>query len=160
MMGNYAFLVKQNQGVQAAVPIYREAFARAQASLGAESTGAAQALTELAWAEMDLGEHDTALTHLSEALRIRRKLFGALHPTVGLAQHNLGRAYQRLKQYDLAEPLLLESYSIFTSEKASNPTKAAAIATALVQLYTDWGREGDAKAWADKQNREQNPSAD
>jgi len=159
-LGNYAFLVNRNHGPAEAEPIWRDVLERRRASLGNVSDPVAQALTELARTEMALSKPDEAIAHFSESLRIRREVFGTMSADVGNSTLNLGKAYHQLKQFERAEPLLLESYDVFTSEKVSDSARAANVAKLLAELYADWNRAADAELWRRRADRGSDPSTD
>jgi len=151
-LGNYAFLVKYNHGVERAEPILSEVLAHRRRSLGDESEGVADALNALARARKEMGDHEEAIDLFSEALRIRRKLFGDSDRSVGRSEEQLGDALATANRLDEAETHLLESYRVFTSMDEPSPGPVDAVITSLIELYESQGRTAEAKAWRDKRD--------
>src|SRR5438132_3508049 len=87
---------------------------------------------------------------LREAVKIRTDLLPRGHYWVALANSALGECLTIEKDYNEAEPLLLESYeSLKSSQGASNPRTQIALQR-LVTLYENWGRLDRARAYRDK----------
>lgn len=95
---------KDNLGMSRdAEPLYREALALWEATLGAESEAVAGCLTNLGMLCDDLDRFEDGEPLLHRALAIRRKLFGELHPETIMSVAALATHYRRRGQQDVAE---------------------------------------------------------
>lgn len=82
--------------------------------------------------------HD-AENDLRQALDIRTRTLPKGNIGIGAAEDALGECLTMQKRYQAAEPLLLESYRIFTSTTVAGDARRAAAAQDLYALYSQWG---------------------
>jgi hypothetical protein len=69
-------------------------------------------LHESAKCSLNAGDYNKALPQFQAILAAQVDRFGALHPSVGAAMHNVGVCRQRMKQYEEAEDLFCQAIDI------------------------------------------------
>jgi serine/threonine protein kinase/Tfp pilus assembly protein PilF len=79
------------------------------------------------------------------ALEVRRGILGARHPDVAASQRRLGGLLLKEGDFANAEPLLVAGYGGF-SAGADEPSRRKALEQ-LIQLYEEWGKPEQARAW-------------
>ena len=85
---------------------------------------------------------------LREALAVRRSGLPDGHRHTAVAAGYLGIALLELKEYDQAEPLLLEAHSVSEQHVARHPARAEIWRQGLVELYRVTGRLDEAARYA------------
>ena len=130
-------LLNDKGDLSAAEDALREALRIYGVSVGNEHQYVASALTELGAVLNEAGRIDEAISVLERALTIRERdympddhLFAATRVEYGSALANMGR-------YSEAEPLLLDGFDALRSLDNRRSRRAR---TALVRLYTEWGK--------------------
>ncbi|MHC5112272.1 MAG: protein kinase domain-containing protein [Planctomycetota bacterium] len=146
-LGNYAFLVKHNHGIERAEPLFREVLDKRRQSLGDESLGVANALTALATARMELGDHREAADLFAEALQIRIKLLGETDAPTCQSTKKLAAAWQASGHFEKAEALLLERYSLLLEAQPPDQSLLDKVSTWIDELYEAWGRPEEKARW-------------
>jgi len=77
---------------------------------------------------------------LREGLEIRRQALPAEDWQTASAESALGSCLARLRRYDEAEPLLVNSYSILKTKRGPADALTLETLTQLIDLYQAWGK--------------------
>jgi hypothetical protein len=88
-----------------------------------------------------------AVTLATNALEIRRKMFGPTHWAVFNTTSVLGGALAAAGNFDQAEPLLLEGYKGLEAGSVLGKRPRIDAAGRLVALYEKWGKPEKAEEW-------------
>jgi hypothetical protein len=95
----------------------------------------------------DLGE---AISLYAEVLAIRRARLGNQHHLVSESARKLGLVLMEAKRFTESEPLLLESFEIYSSAFGQGHETTVSVAKDIAKLYEDWNRPEDASIWRQK----------
>lgn len=153
-LSSYATVVMNNHGAQAADPMYREALAIVRETGG----NLVPQLRELAFVRKQLKDYEEAASLYAEALELRRARLGNQHHLVGESTSELGLVLLDAHRFAEAEPLLMESFSIYSSASGQDKAMTKA-ADDLARLYEAWGRLEDASIWREKSTATSTPGA-
>lgn len=96
------------------------------------------------------GQSKDAIALATEALDIRKQLFGATHWTVYSATSVLGGAYASAGDYAKAEPMLVDSYKGLENGSVLGKRPRVDAADRLVRMYQKWGKPDEAKRWSER----------
>ena len=109
--GSDAYMHARLQQRRGEVQLARGDMAAAQASLSSAARGwkdlddpreEATVLTQLVWADTELGDMDAALEHAKRGIAVLRDAFGDDEPQLGTLYLNLGNAHQRRGEFEAA----------------------------------------------------------
>jgi tetratricopeptide (TPR) repeat protein len=106
-----------------------------------------QTLCALAWVQAQSGRAQQGEQLLREALKICDQTWGSDHWVAADAESRLGGCLTALKEFDQAEPLLLNSYKKLQAALGTPPPRRHQATERLVHLYEAWGRKEKAKEW-------------
>ena len=110
-------------------------------------------MSQLACADQAAGKLDQAVALLRECLDLGQKNTPGDWATFA-AQSNLGMALLAQKQFDDAEPLLLQGYAGLKEQEkkipASSRSSLKEAGERLIQLYEAWDRPTQASEWRRK----------
>ncbi|MDH4048502.1 MAG: tetratricopeptide repeat protein [Gammaproteobacteria bacterium] len=143
-MNNLAMWQMEEDNYVAAEPLLREALDLRKKLLGPEHTDVAGSLTLLADLLIETNRFDEALLLARDAKTIYLKTFSADHWRTASAASAEGAALAGLKQYEEAEPLLVESFNVLRAETSALPYFVAGARRWLVNLYDKTGRPDQA----------------
>jgi CHAT domain-containing protein/Flp pilus assembly protein TadD len=124
-VNNLALLYSEIGDVNQAEPLYREALAIHQKSLGPDHPLTATSLNNLGLLLSRKGDNEKAEEFLKRALGIERTSSGDDHPRVGKALMSLGVLYLSTKRPEEALPLFQEAVTI--SKNTGGPIYARAL---------------------------------
>ncbi|MGY3032949.1 CHAT domain-containing protein/Tfp pilus assembly protein PilF [Bradyrhizobium sp. USDA 4354] len=129
-----------------AEPIYKQAIALLEKSLGLDTPLIAPELTNLAALYQRQGRFTEAEPLFKRALAVSERSLSREHPDVGRALNNLATLYVKQERFADAEPLFQRALAIY--QKAAGPEHPA-VATVLNnigQVDRDLNRDADAEA--------------
>jgi serine/threonine-protein kinase len=146
-LSNLGFALQAQGRHREAEPLYREALAIADERLGPKHPNRAVFLRNLASALL-------AQERVAEAEPLAREALEIFRATpeesarVAAAESVLGGCLAGLGHFKEAEPLLLGSYAVLAREPEASGARAARKALdRIIELYTAWGRPGQAGAY-------------
>ena len=105
-LNNLGEIYRQLERFDEAEPLFREALAIDEATLGPEDQGLAKPLNNLALVQRARGDHVEAERNLKRSLRILENSLGRRHPDVAGSLNNLARLYETTGFPERAQPLL------------------------------------------------------
>lgn len=145
-LSNYATVVLRNRGGEQADSLFREALALARSA----RANIVPHLRELAAVRKMLKDYAETESLYSEALTIRRASLGNQHTLVAESVQELGLVLADDARPAEAEPLLLESFTIYSSALGAKNPATLAVAAHLCKLYEDWNRPEQSAEWCEK----------
>ena len=130
-----------------ALQIGQEALQIAEKTVGRDSTYAALAISSVGSALMDLGDDLDAATHFREALGLMKKYMRPIDNAVAEQELQLGRALNRLGNYDQGRPHLIAAYDIYRTVLGDAHRETALVVTELMRASVASDRLDDAAMW-------------
>ena len=126
---------------------FREALAMRRALVReGDDAGTAAVLHDLALTLYDLAEYDEAERHYADALAMRRRLFGDLHPDVARTLRGYSALLRRRDRFDEAEPLIREALRLDSVLVGPMHPMRGEDLYELASLLKDQGRYAEAAA--------------
>jgi serine/threonine protein kinase/Tfp pilus assembly protein PilF len=145
-MNNLALVLLDRRRPAEAEPILRQSL-RVERTQPRNLPALANTLTALGRALNDNGKVREAEPLLHEAREIRRKVLPKGHWRTASTESVLGGCLTKQGRYDVAEPLLLNSYPTIASAPGMPPAQARQALERIVALYEAWGKPEQAAAW-------------
>jgi tetratricopeptide (TPR) repeat protein len=138
--------LRLSQGLyEAAEQDYQEVIAAERSNSPMDGDRLANALNNLAVFYLDLDRIPEAEALLAEAVDIRVAIYGGDHPYVAALLQNLGDAERRAGNYPVAEDLLIQSLTIYSSAGRDYWRNASIAQNNLALLQAATGRMQDAE---------------
>jgi len=126
--------------LDSALPLAEEAMELAGRYFGTMHPEYAKALHTYGGIHIDMGDTDTAITYIGQALAIQQQAFPEKHPAIAATWAQLGSAYRLAVQRENAEQALLRSLEIYAAVDAPSPIALGDAHNNLGNLYLDMGR--------------------
>jgi tetratricopeptide (TPR) repeat protein len=137
---NLAIWMIEINDLASAERLAREALELRRKILGAEHVDAAASMTLLAWVLVETDRYAEARTLAADARNIYAKALGPEHWRTATAGNAEGGALVGLKQFEQAEPLLLQSHDVLHSDTAAPSYYVKSSDRWLARLYQMTGR--------------------
>ena len=143
-MSNLAAVVARLGREEEGFDLNRQALKGYIAALGPEHPNVATGYQNLGVSQYLLDRPQEAAESFAAALAIRRTKLPADHPLTASVLEKLGLCFLDLGRLDEAEPVLRESYEIYTQWQAEEPAQWDHVLGLMVRLLTETGREAEA----------------
>ncbi len=144
-LNSVAYYLDDQAQFSEAEPIYQQALAIDEASLGKDRPDVATDLNNLAALYKATNRLSEAEPLYKRALEIWEKSLGKEHPQVAAGLNNLAQLYQATNRLKEAEPLMQRVVKIFEKSLDENHPNVAAALNNLAQLYQDTNRLKEAE---------------
>jgi tetratricopeptide (TPR) repeat protein len=138
-----AGILQKNDFVPESEALWREVLPIQRTLYGDHHPIVAAVLSNLARAQMDLGQHETAARGYREALGILAATVGEEHLEYAAVQMNLGGALRELGQLDEAEEITRTAVDSARRRLGSDHPRVAIHLAALAEVYERQGRIDD-----------------
>ncbi len=145
-MNQAAFYVQNRARYREAEPLYKQALAIREVSLGSNHPYTASSLNNLAGLYVNQGRYLEAKPLYDRALAIRTESLGRNHPETAGTLNNLAYLYVKQGSYSAAEPLYKQALAIREVSLGSNHPSTAQSLNNLAYLYQGQGRYLDAES--------------
>ncbi len=131
---NYLALVLERKGAYPeAAGLLRELTSIAAATRGRESQDYLIAMHDMAGAQIDMGDLESAAATEEQVLATRRRIWGPNHPDTAYSLNNLGWIFLEQGKWRAAEPLLRETVAITLKEGDGTGPR-------YIIALSNWGR--------------------
>jgi tetratricopeptide (TPR) repeat protein len=128
-----------------AAPLYQQALAIRQQSLGTDHPDVASSLNNLAMLYQDQNSFAEAEPLLQQALAIRQQAFDADHPDIAQSLNNLALLYYQQSKLADAESLLRQALAIWEKALGPDHPNVATSLNNLAGLYRQQGKFAEAE---------------
>jgi tetratricopeptide (TPR) repeat protein len=127
-----------------AEPMLRDALAMRKHLLGNEHPKIASSMAALARLYLETNRVAEAQSLAHDARLMSESTLSADHWRTAWAASIEGASFARLGEYEQAETMLLNSYTVISQSEDARPTYVEFALASLVQLYEDWDKESQA----------------
>lgn len=142
MQGMFQYFLEEN--VSGAQDYYESAYREWMKVPQKDSVEIAVVLQCLGQTATRLGEYNNAIDLYTQSLDLRKKIFGEMHPRVGMAYLNLGNAYAYSDAYEDAAKAYQKSLEIMTLSAEDDHLMIADITRNLAVTLGELGRYQEA----------------
>jgi serine/threonine-protein kinase len=150
LLFNYSGFVFDQKRYAEAATLAREILALRGKTLAESHPSVAAALQTLGKSMDKLGDPAGAERALTESLALRKKYLDADSWLIASAEGTLGEHYAALRQYAMAEAMMLHAQQLYVKSLGDANGRTAVNTRRLVALYTAWGKPEKAAEFAAK----------
>jgi tetratricopeptide (TPR) repeat protein len=157
ILSGYAYLLYTIGDYATAERLYRDQLDVQRRTAPADTRATSVLLAHLGSVLLAQGKASAAEPVLRECLRMRAESLPEKHWQTANAASMLGECLTGLSAYDEAEQLLVDSYSVISTQLGETDQRALAALRRIITLYDAWDKPEQSREWGAKSPPTQPP---